>query len=160
MNELKKNYELLSKQMSELREKMKELSKPYLEELFQKAFDENPEITEFFWTQYTPYFNDGDACEFSVHDVYFILDKDKDACSYEGTYISSYKPEEYNKHLYEIYSRRRVAELKNVLDIVNESIHSIRDDIMQMLFGDHVKITVNRNSEGKAVIDIDEYDHD
>lgn len=25
-----------------------------------------------FWTQYTPYFNDGDACHFSVRDVYLI----------------------------------------------------------------------------------------
>lgn len=31
----------------------------------------DPGILEFGWTQYTPYFNDGEPCEFSVHTPWF-----------------------------------------------------------------------------------------
>jgi len=32
------------------------------------VFIEHPTIQTISWTQYTPYFNDGEPCEFSVHD--------------------------------------------------------------------------------------------
>lgn len=32
-----------------------------------------PEVTAVTWTQYTPYFNDGDACTFSVYEPRVIL---------------------------------------------------------------------------------------
>lgn len=32
------------------------------------VFVEHPTIQTISWTQYTPYFNDGEPCEFSVHD--------------------------------------------------------------------------------------------
>ena len=38
---------------------------PYFEPLFEKF----PELESFSWTQYAPYFNDGDACTFSAHDI-------------------------------------------------------------------------------------------
>ncbi|MGC9439277.1 hypothetical protein [Streptomyces sp. WG5] len=37
--------------------------------LFQALLDD-PTITRFGWTQYTPYFNDGDTCEFGVHGLW------------------------------------------------------------------------------------------
>lgn len=39
------------------------------EPLFMSFFDRNPEVQAIGWTQYTPGFNDGDPCTFSVHDV-------------------------------------------------------------------------------------------
>lgn len=35
--------------------------------VFAEAFRRNPLIKCMIWTQYTPYFNDGDPCEFSAH---------------------------------------------------------------------------------------------
>ena len=42
-----------------------------LKEFFVKFWEENPAIRAVTWTQYAPYFNDGDACVFSVNDPYF-----------------------------------------------------------------------------------------
>lgn len=50
------------------REYMQQLPITDLHEEFQKAFDSG--VKAITWTQYTPYFNDGDVCEFSVGDYY------------------------------------------------------------------------------------------
>lgn len=40
-------------------------------------FDADPEVKYVFWTQYTPYFNDGEPCVFSVGDVSVIRGGDR-----------------------------------------------------------------------------------
>jgi hypothetical protein len=42
-----------------------------LKEVFNEFWNSNPEIKVVTWTQYAPYFNDGDACVFSVRDPTF-----------------------------------------------------------------------------------------
>lgn len=46
----------------------------------------HPEITGIAWTQYTPYFNDGEPCVFSASDPYFAFEgigsDDEDADTY------------------------------------------------------------------------------
>jgi hypothetical protein len=44
--------------------------------LFQGLLDD-PTIVEFGWTQYTPYFNDGEPCEFSVSIVWVKTSDDE-----------------------------------------------------------------------------------
>ena len=38
-----------------------------------KIFDTFPEVKSVSWTQYTPYFNDGEECTFSAHIDYFYV---------------------------------------------------------------------------------------
>jgi hypothetical protein len=45
-----------------------------LETVSAQFFKDFPEILSVYWTQYTPYFMDGDACEFGVNDVFFTID--------------------------------------------------------------------------------------
>jgi hypothetical protein len=47
-----------------------------LETVSAQFFKDFPEILSVYWTQHTPHFNDGDACEFSVGDVRFNIDGD------------------------------------------------------------------------------------
>lgn len=48
-------------------------------EVFEQFFAENPNVGGVVWTQYTPYFNDGDECVFRVNDKYlFPVDTDYD----------------------------------------------------------------------------------
>jgi hypothetical protein len=49
-----------------------------LKEVFNEFWDCNPEIKVVTWTQYAPYFNDGDACVFSVNDLTFSNATDPD----------------------------------------------------------------------------------
>lgn len=42
-----------------------------IKKLFQKFWEMNPGVNAVVWTQYAPYFNDGEPCEFSVYDPTF-----------------------------------------------------------------------------------------
>jgi hypothetical protein len=78
----------LVKQVEDLRRKMQQDGQIALKEAFSDFFDAHPEATAIVWTQYTPYFNDGDACTFGINyfelkvdvnkvadDIKFLLDK-------------------------------------------------------------------------------------
>lgn len=49
-----------------------------IKEIFTAFWEKNPAIKAVIWTQYAPYFNDGDPCVFSVHDPYFTNAEGKD----------------------------------------------------------------------------------
>lgn len=91
-NNLFKKFEELQEELVEkqktLQEQFKIMGKPYIKSLFDEAFEEFPKIEKFWWVQYTPHFNDGEPCEFGVHDLYLLLEGDEDSCDYEGTYLN------------------------------------------------------------------------
>lgn len=62
----------LSVQLDAVRAEMKKMAKEkgseMILELFKPLFDLG--VVQISWTQYTPYFNDGEACEFGVGDTY------------------------------------------------------------------------------------------
>lgn len=86
MKKLKSEHKLLQDQINALNNQMKESSKVLMKEAFREFFEKYDDVVEnIFWRQYTPHFNDGEACEFSVHDVFILLKDDDDACDYEGS---------------------------------------------------------------------------
>ena len=86
-NALKKNFEELNAQMEAARKEMAAKSTGFVEAACKQFFDACPEVESIFWTQYTPYFNDGEACEFGVHDQYYVLKDDDEADDYEGSVV-------------------------------------------------------------------------
>ena len=77
--------------MREARRKMQEYGEAALREAFKVFFDTCPEVEEIAWSQYAPYFNDGDACEFSVNAPCFhakVVDTDsEDYVRWEHYYL-------------------------------------------------------------------------
>src|SRR5688572_33247641 len=65
------NYEELTKEIrkkqDELKKEMFVLGQSFLKEQFKNIFEEYPDLDRISWTQYTPYFNDGDECVFSAY---------------------------------------------------------------------------------------------
>jgi hypothetical protein len=59
-------------------EQFRKVATEKLKDFFVKFWEENPAIKAVTWVQYSPYFNDGDACEFSVSDPYFTNAEGKD----------------------------------------------------------------------------------
>ena len=54
-----------------LDKEMKEFGSSKIGPMFAEAFAKtDPRIQAISWTQYTPYFNDGDSCTFSAHTSY------------------------------------------------------------------------------------------
>ncbi len=95
------------------------------EELFSVAvlelFKENPKLDSFSWTQYTPYFNDGEACEFGVY-VY-----DTPINQIEGDQELTEEEEEA------------------IREVVEEFLGKFNDTVMKAMFGEGVEVTVTRD---------------
>jgi hypothetical protein len=113
---LKMEHKSLQDQINALNAQMREKSKDLMKEAFREFFTKYDRVVEnVYWTQYTPYFNDGEACEFSVHDTFILLKGDEDACEYEGS--SLYNEESINdlkKHIakWEAWEKDPMAEAR------------------------------------------------
>ena len=121
---------------------------------FNEFFETNPEIGQVVWTQYTPYFNDGDECVFGVNDMFFTLStfegepqdyEDDDAGCYGASFYS------YNN----ANDADPVAKQRAAFRGFTNVIRTIPDEIFKNSFGDHVKVIANRDG-----FNVEEYEHD
>jgi len=88
LNKLKSEHKTLQEQINELNAQMREKSKDLMKEAFRDFFTKYDSVVEnVFWTQYRPFFNDGEACEFGVNDVFILFEGDEEACEYEGSSV-------------------------------------------------------------------------
>lgn len=118
--------------------------------VFKDFLAKHPAVKAIYWTQYTPYFNDGDECMFSINEIDF-LDVDPTECDdiadvhdWQWRYdhaAMSYKDDPYN-----IASSARSLETFMVEN----------DTVLQEIFGDHVSVLIT--SSGEAIVN--EYEHD
>jgi len=112
---------------------------------FAEFFVAHPEIQAIKWKQYTPYFNDGDACVFSVHDWYAkptdaaLAPKDDE--DEENGFIDPWSMG--NGPL--AAAKKSGAELFKLLD----------DEMMKGAFGDHAEVTATRDG-----FEVESYEHD
>lgn len=123
------------KEFNKKKEKLVNELKPQFTNLFSEVFSKY-NIDAFQFQQYTPYFNDGDTCTFSINDCWTVKLKGGD------DFIDAYM--EKNK------------ELSDGLALINKILFSIPDDIMLSMFGDHVEITVNSD----LTYTVHDYNHD
>lgn len=125
--------------MEALKKELKQNGTQLLGEEFKEFFAANKNIVALRWTQYTPYFNDGDPCKFGVNDceVKYLYGETSTEDEDGFCYISHYSPDKRSKPAVQFWN--------TICD----------EEIMEAIFGDHVQITVSR--EG---FEVDEYDHD
>lgn len=77
IDELRQNFNTLKQELAALRAQAQDRSKELLHAEFRAFFEKHGEsVKSVFWTQYTPYFNDGEPCRFSVGDLYLLLWED------------------------------------------------------------------------------------
>jgi hypothetical protein len=130
----------LNEQIAALQKEAAEMIKPMLSE-FIKA---NPQVEQVYWTQYTPYFNDGDPCVFRVNEPYFVFIGDDE--EYDAWSIS--------KSEYAPAQETCSAETAAACSALAKELASL-DGPLETLFGDHVKVIVTAGG-----VDVDEYSHD
>jgi hypothetical protein len=153
MQDLQKEFDELVAAQQELTKKFQATAQELFKKTTRNFFDSVPEIKAFYWSQYTPYFNDGDECVFSVHDVYFTNTTDVDNITWD-----EYEGEEENVFIYAGWGK--VPELseasKERCDQISKMIGSSEfEDVMKAMFGDHVKVIAT--AEG---FDVQDRDHD
>lgn len=137
-------------------------------------------IESIGWTQYTPYFNDGEPCTFDVNTYDLLINGDWE-----------YETEELNETIYKeieteeelqsvIEENERSGRTENswykqpvigtshsfpndsfnskehdLLEEIKKVIQSVPDEIMESMFGDHVKVTIFKD----GTTETEEYDH-
>ena len=139
-----------------VKEAMKENAPQLLGDFLKEQFAKVPEVLALRWTQYTPYFNDGDPCTFGVNNEDPEYHLAPDAAS-EGDEASDEDEEDDREFVdsYEIHD----AQLKKRLDQLEAALVEIPEEFYFHAFGDHVQVTVNRVGDG-VEISVDEYEHD
>ena len=126
-------------------------------EEFKKIFDKYPDITCIKWAQYTPYFNDGDTCEFDVYDWY-ITNGDPDRLTVWGDYddwndgVSEGVPEDI--FAYGSYYDKEMK-YEDIWKLEKFAGTDIGSEVFYGAFGDHCRVTVTKDG-----IAVEGYDHD
>jgi hypothetical protein len=171
MQTLQSRFDALIEEQRALKAKFQTEAQAMFKDTMKEFFDKNPGITALKWTQYTPYFNDGDPCVFNVNDVTFTnatedeLDNVTAWGEYEGedesVWVSqniAYVLNSGSKYYQEEAAKIRAAGGfdEDSCDLIDKVIRSDEmEDIMKEMFGDHVVITATRDG-----FDVDDYEHD
>ncbi len=140
-------YDALVKKMEEARAEVKEAGKRAVGALFTAFFAEHSDVTAIGWTQYTPHFNDGDACEFGLHGFHIAT-----ATNVGWAEVSSLSEEDGDAAIFTDGYDTKDKKMKAALSLVERSAD---EDIFEAAFGDHVMVIAVR--EG---FHVSEYDHD
>lgn len=125
-----------------------------------ELFELFPNLQAFGWTQYTPYFNDGDPCEFSgARDVCMLftdseVEESEDAENEDERLEARIESFKENLYDYEVWDEKNGPN-GAAIKAVNEFVRIFDDDDYLALFGDHQQVTVTR--EG---VETEEYSHD
>ncbi len=124
------------------RKALNKINKKDLIKIFEDFFQNNPMVAAVKWSQYTPYFMDGDPCLFSVNEP---------AISLNDT------PEEFINFQWEEWDEKDIS-LSTIAERVDSLYNEMTnlEDIFDIIFGDHVTITITRNLDTT----IDECSHD
>lgn len=132
----------LQQQVDALRKEHAAKVKP----LLQAFIKSNPQVAEVRWSQYTPYFNDGDECVFRVNDPYFKFVGDESDEGYDTWSMchETYGPTPGTVSVETKASCEKLAEALNAIE-----------DALNELFGDHVEVVVTPDG-----VEVEEYSHD
>jgi hypothetical protein len=126
-------------------------------------------IVGISWEQYTPYFNDGEPCTFSVYDPQLVnadgdtLDRNLEVS--EDSWFDSYEytsTERYDSSrggwvkdtAEELEQSRPVREFYQKVENFIRDLESV--GVLEEVFGDHIRVTVMRD----GTYFIDDVDHD
>lgn len=159
----KMDLDTFKQQKADLQAQISKHGKKMLATEFNQFFEANPTVEAVQWTQYTPYFNDGDSCEFGRNDMSIKISGKIKVVNYKGEEQEIGGDEGGNDDdgfidQYELCSDRNkdpgTAALGKALKKLETALSDI-DDIFLDTFGDHVEVTCTRNG-----FDVEEYSHD
>lgn len=147
-------WQQLKEQKRKLLDEIKEKARDVFKDVIDPLFEKYPQLHAVGWTQYTPYFNDGDTCEFSssAHDadiafggIYSEYSNGIDAEDLEGDWKGEYedgatRPDGFDQCEEEVHKALRIFD----------------DDDYLGMFGDHVRVVCLRGQKPKVT----PYGHD
>ena len=150
--ELDATLDDLVRLQEEYEKRVKEAAEP-VKQYIADFVRSTPHLHTIKWQQYTPYFNDGDTCEFGMYDPGFYFDDD-DA---SDGYIEEYSVWVYDGSVHCNDALKKHDDWEQIARACHEFSAKLMalEAICQRAFGDHVEITATATG-----ITIEEYDHD
>lgn len=136
------------KKLAEQREKLEAEAQDNMKSYLGTFMEANPKIKAIKWTQYTPSFNDGDPCYFSIHGTFVALEGDTAESTYETIEVDDV--EMPARELYGIKRDDEVAaligkeaakELAELEDFLNAKGNRA---MFEAAFGDPSEVTVTK----------------
>lgn len=131
--------------------KAREALKPGLMEFMRS----HPDVAAIRWTQYSPYFNDGEECVFGVNELEAKSvqvaataeeeeedDEDEESSSFTACYGHREKAEGFS-----------AATWKDLVAL-NKQLQKA-EDVLKEAFGNHTRVTVTQKK-----VSVEEYEHD
>ncbi len=149
------------KELKEIKNQILEKSNEVFDEFCKDIFTKSPRLISFGWSQYTPYFNDGDTCVFSVNTDYLYINGQSvdDSEWINKKNITKYG--EWNREKKEYIGREEEdnpkydQELVEIYEEISSFLSNFDNDFYMSKFGDHVEITITGTG-----IDVFECEHD
>lgn len=164
MSETMERFEALRVEVEAMQARMKQTAQDLVKNGAAAIFQEYGDIVYAFgWRQYTPYFNDGEPCEFGMGELSILGRADMEDAPedeyelanwfsendvwYGGT--ESFRPWSSN-------SRLREPRYKEASDAI-EALYKVLsyNDLAKEVFGDHVSVLFKESG-----IEVEEYDHE
>jgi hypothetical protein len=160
-------YKQKALELKNLREEMQATLSNSLEtELLRILNDGPPGLLSVSWNQYTPYWNDGDTCEFSANTDYVTIETDKElgteftalaSCDDEEELKTSWRLSGVSINSLGIYWDKKskaykndpafpptLTPLRDTLQQIYHLLDCMEDDGLRDAFGDHAQVTIRR----------------
>lgn len=118
--------------------------------LMATLFEKHQTLEKFGWTQYTPYFNDGDECVFGVNFRWGLS-----VLHIGGKSFGDGRQDEDRRELEEEPTAEESAAAKVIEKDITEFLKEVDEEFYKDLFGDHVLVLVTK--DGATT---EKYDHD
>lgn len=152
------SFDAIMSDMNKMNEEINAIRKAHMEVLqtkFKEAtrafFETNPTIQAVVWAQYTPHFNDGEECIFSVNTPIFVrenFDEEELLNPYE------YEDDETYKSLSFWCAPKNNDPVELNCYQFSQLIEG-NDELMEIVFGDHQAVYLTRDK-----VISEEYSHD
>lgn len=113
---LQQEFTDFKKKVEELRLQLQKTGEQFLAQNFKELFEKYPKLEKISWTQYTPYFNDGDECTFRSNHRYADI---------EGEDLGA-------------------SGIKEVESELSKFMSQFDNELLKNLFGDHVQLIVSK----------------
>jgi hypothetical protein len=161
MKEIIEEIKAKKTEIAKLQRELQLQSESLFDSFFSKIFENCERLKSISWTQYTPYFNDGETCIFHAGIDYLVINGEYED---ESTWLNPTNILSYGKFnsKTKVYEGRIEqdnpdfdAELSKAVDEVKDFLSLFDNDFYLSRFGDHTKVTIT--SAGSRTED---YDHD
>jgi hypothetical protein len=148
-------------EINKLQTDVREISSTLFDDFRNHIFEKYSTLESFGWTQYTPYFNDGESCHFYANTDYLKINDEwvDDTNWISKTNIISWGEWDRDKreHIGRVEEENPNfnEELSNACQEISDFLSNFDNDFYLSKFGDHAEITITKNS-----VDISDCDHD